>query len=132
MIKRNSLLLIHIIISKCTLWSKKGWINQGIPFSWGCTGNALSNQWSIDNEEITFFTWQGCLLECMAHIKEFNKDKLCQTMINRVLPNHLYAALFAGIKPCPIKQEMEKNNSVSQECPWSFNFFSQSVVLLCK
>ncbi len=26
-------------------------MNQGIPLSWGCTGNALSNQRSIDNED---------------------------------------------------------------------------------
>ena len=28
-------------------------MNQGIPLSLGCTGNALSNQRSIDNEETT-------------------------------------------------------------------------------
>ena len=28
-------------------------MNQGIPLSWGCTGNALSNQLSIDDEETT-------------------------------------------------------------------------------
>ncbi len=28
-------------------------MNQGIPLSLGCTGNALSNQRTIDNEEAT-------------------------------------------------------------------------------
>ena len=29
-------------------------MNHGIPLSWGCTGNTLSNQWSIDDEQTTF------------------------------------------------------------------------------
>ncbi len=29
----------------------KSRINQGISFSWGCTGNALSNQQSIDHAD---------------------------------------------------------------------------------
>ncbi len=28
-------------------------MNQQIPLSWGCTGNALSNQQSVDDEETT-------------------------------------------------------------------------------
>ncbi len=28
-------------------------MNQGIPLSWGCTGNALSNQQCIDDDETT-------------------------------------------------------------------------------
>ncbi len=28
-------------------------MNQGMPLSWGCIGNALSNQRSIDDEETT-------------------------------------------------------------------------------
>ena len=52
--------------------------------------------------------------------------KLCQTMINRILPNHSYTALFTRIKPCPINQEKEKTQPIRNVHDHS-NFFSQSV-----
>ena len=39
-----------------TLW-QKSWMNQGIPLSWVCTGNALSNQWNRDDKETTLPVW---------------------------------------------------------------------------
>ena len=42
-------------------------MNQGIPLSWGCTGNALSNQRSIDDEETT-----------QAYTASFNRIRPCQ------------------------------------------------------
>ncbi len=58
-------------------------MNQGIPLSWGCTGNALSNQRSIDDEETT------CSLDKDAWLNVFNGRKsFNRLMIRPIITSH--------------------------------------------
>ena len=64
-----------------TLWQKLSWMNQGIPLSWGCTGNALSNQRSIDDEETLLHSTGQSLARS---IRKRKKSHISQSGISMV------------------------------------------------
>ena len=41
----NSVMQKQVLTDSETPWQKKSWMNQGIPLSWGCTGNGGS--WNV-------------------------------------------------------------------------------------
>ncbi len=71
-------------------------MNQWIPLSWGCTGNALSSQWSIDDKETTLPGWMYGSYKEFQQVNSLSKNitphataicryflKLSKTMFNR-------------------------------------------------
>ena len=90
--------------------TKKSWMNQGILLSWGCTGNALSNQWSIDNEETT------CSLDKPLPDQSRKGEKLSQSGISMIFQKNLLE--------CTLGPHQNENSvfSVSVSHYWTCKF----------